>query len=268
MDRLPGRGRHVARHGLRRHRTRHRQHRGSVTRYFEGRLRRPDRDRRARGPVHLDRIPARPDPHQPHASPRRGRVLAAKAVVIGAVAFLTGLVSSTGALLLGLGSRVTTVAPRPRWRPRCGSSSVPPPCSPPAPSSRSRGRDPEAQRGCRRGGRRADRAALILAVSAVLPAVPAQWVLRLTPAAGFAVQQALVAYPQVNGAYTPAFGTFRSRRGVGSRCCAAGGAGARGGAYLLVGGTCEGLRGGCARGVDEAAHCRRAGLASCCPRPS
>jgi hypothetical protein len=48
----------------------------------------------------------------------------------------------------------------------------------------------------------------ILAAAAVLPAVPAQWVLRLTPAAGFAIQQTIIAYPQVDGSYTPAFGYF------------------------------------------------------------
>ena len=48
----------------------------------------------------------------------------------------------------------------------------------------------------------------ILAVASVLPAGPAEWLLRVTPAAAFAVQQTLVRYPQVARAYTPADGYF------------------------------------------------------------
>jgi hypothetical protein len=35
-----------------------------------------------------------------------------------------------------------------------------------------------------------------------------QWLLRLTPAAGFAVQQTLHRYPQVDGVYTASAGYF------------------------------------------------------------
>jgi hypothetical protein len=45
-------------------------------------------------------------------------------------------------------------------------------------------------------------------MASVLPAGPAQWLLRLSPAAAFAVQQSVQAYPQVDQAYTPAFGFF------------------------------------------------------------
>ncbi|GHH80794.1 hypothetical protein GCM10018781_61990 [Kitasatospora indigofera] len=48
----------------------------------------------------------------------------------------------------------------------------------------------------------------LLATSGILPAGPAQWLLRLTPAAGFAIQQTVPRYPQVDGAYTPEFGYF------------------------------------------------------------
>ena len=48
----------------------------------------------------------------------------------------------------------------------------------------------------------------ILATAAVLPAGPSEWLLRVTPAAAFAVQQSLIAYPQVDGAYVPAFGFY------------------------------------------------------------
>ena len=43
---------------------------------------------------------------------------------------------------------------------------------------------------------------------AVLPAGAADWLLRVTPAAGFAIQQYVPAYPQVNNAYTPQHGYY------------------------------------------------------------
>jgi len=48
----------------------------------------------------------------------------------------------------------------------------------------------------------------ILAVASVLPATAGQWLLRVTPAAAFAVQQSLIQYPQVSGQYTPANGYY------------------------------------------------------------
>ena len=43
---------------------------------------------------------------------------------------------------------------------------------------------------------------------AVLPAGAADWLLRVTPAAGFAIQQYVPAYPQVSNAYPPQYGYF------------------------------------------------------------
>jgi ABC-type transport system involved in multi-copper enzyme maturation permease subunit len=48
----------------------------------------------------------------------------------------------------------------------------------------------------------------LLTSSAVIPAGPANWVLRLTPAAAFAVQQTLPVYPQIDAPHTPALGYF------------------------------------------------------------
>ena len=48
----------------------------------------------------------------------------------------------------------------------------------------------------------------LLAVASVLPADAADWLLRLTPAAGFAVQQSIPAYPQVDAVYVPATGYY------------------------------------------------------------
>jgi uncharacterized membrane protein len=46
----------------------------------------------------------------------------------------------------------------------------------------------------------------ILGTAAVLPAGAAEWLLRVTPAAAFAIQQSIPAYPQVIAEYTsPAY---------------------------------------------------------------
>jgi ABC-type transport system involved in multi-copper enzyme maturation permease subunit len=49
---------------------------------------------------------------------------------------------------------------------------------------------------------------LLAAVLPVLPAPAAEWLLRVSPAAGFAVQQTMLAYPQVDAAYTPFDGYY------------------------------------------------------------
>jgi hypothetical protein len=48
---------------------------------------------------------------------------------------------------------------------------------------------------------------LIVAVP-VLPAGPADWLARVTPAAAFAVQQTLIQYPQVSNVYVPSEGYY------------------------------------------------------------
>jgi hypothetical protein len=48
----------------------------------------------------------------------------------------------------------------------------------------------------------------LLATAGVLPAGAADWLLRVTPAAGFTIQQSLPQYPQVSGRYTPFNGYF------------------------------------------------------------
>jgi ABC-type transport system involved in multi-copper enzyme maturation permease subunit len=49
---------------------------------------------------------------------------------------------------------------------------------------------------------------LLTAAIPVLPTGAAQWVLRVTPAAGFAITQITPAYPQVDASYTPFNGYF------------------------------------------------------------
>jgi hypothetical protein len=42
----------------------------------------------------------------------------------------------------------------------------------------------------------------------VLPLGVADWLMRVSPAAAFAVQQTVVQYPQVDDVYAPAYGYF------------------------------------------------------------
>jgi ABC-type transport system involved in multi-copper enzyme maturation permease subunit len=48
----------------------------------------------------------------------------------------------------------------------------------------------------------------ILGVASVLPVSAADWLLRITPAAAFAIQQAAPQYPQVTALYSPTSGYF------------------------------------------------------------
>ena len=48
----------------------------------------------------------------------------------------------------------------------------------------------------------------LLTMAGVLPVEAARWALRLTPAAAFAIQQSIPAYPQVDQAYWPSFGFY------------------------------------------------------------
>jgi ABC-type transport system involved in multi-copper enzyme maturation permease subunit len=146
------------------------------------------------------------------ASPRRGRVLAAKAIVIGSVTFVAGLASAAAAIPLGervLRRHGNFIAPVPaltELRVIVGTAVL-----------------------------LAVAAVLALAVGAVLrrsaaavttvialivlpyllaaasPALPARvadWLLRVTPAAAFAIESTSTRYPQVSNTYLPFFGYY------------------------------------------------------------
>jgi ABC-type transport system involved in multi-copper enzyme maturation permease subunit len=145
------------------------------------------------------------------ASPRRGRTLAAKAIVIGAVSFVAGLVGAAVAVLAG--SAITHAR---------GYSEFPVP-------------GPTVVRVIIGTGalaavsavlalavgtmvRRSAAAVAIvivtivvpyfLTVAAVVPLGVADWLLRITPAAGFALQQPYPAYAQITTIYSPLSGYF------------------------------------------------------------
>ncbi|GIF62718.1 hypothetical protein Ais01nite_07530 [Asanoa ishikariensis] len=142
------------------------------------------------------------------ATPSRVRVLAAKSVVLGAVTFAVGLVASTAALLVGTAIRGSNHYPADaltQVRIVVGTAALIAVATVLA----------LAIGTILRRGAGAVAAVVvlitlpyILSAAAVLPAATADWVLRITPAAAFAVQQTVPEWPQVDQAYTPAFGFF------------------------------------------------------------
>ena len=145
------------------------------------------------------------------ASPRRGRVLAAKAIVIGAVTFAAGLAGAAAAVLLGErqlrhnGFIVYPVTTLTEVRVVVGTAALLAVAA-------------VLALGIGAIVRRSAAAVAAVIVVIVLPyilAVPnvlsvgtAQWLLRVTPAAGFAIEQGMPQYPQVSTAYTPASGYY------------------------------------------------------------
>jgi len=145
------------------------------------------------------------------ASPRRGRVPAAKAVVLGTLAFAVGLTAAAVAIPLGersaraKGFYVVPVTSSTEVRVVVGTALLLAVVSLLALAVGTVLR------------RSAPAVALviavvvlpyILAVSGILPTGPAQWLLRITPAAGFAIQQSLPHYAQVATTYTPSSGYY------------------------------------------------------------
>ena len=146
------------------------------------------------------------------ASPRRGRVLGAKAVVLAAVTFAVGLVAA--AIVIPLGERLLHENGNPippvtasTWLQVVGGTAALLAVS--------------AVLGLAVGTllRRSAGAVtaviagivlpyLLATVPGILPVGAEQWLLRVTPAAGFAVQQSITQYPQVSDVYTPGTGYF------------------------------------------------------------
>ena len=146
------------------------------------------------------------------ASPRRGRVLAAKAVVVGAVAFVVGLPTAWAAQLIAepmarsRGIFIDPVSTLTEVRILAGTAALLAVAAVLA----------LAVGALLRRGAAAVTAAIVVIVLpyffasplAVLPACAADWLLRVTPAAAFAVQQPYPAYPQVAMQYTPQNGYY------------------------------------------------------------
>jgi ABC-type transport system involved in multi-copper enzyme maturation permease subunit len=146
------------------------------------------------------------------ATPGRSRVLAAKAVVIAAVTFAVGLVSS--AIVVTLGQRILRshgvyvwpVTALAEVRVIVGTAAV---LAVAAVIALAIGTILRRSAG-------AVAAVIVVIVlpylltvtTPLLPAGPTEWLARVTPAAAFAVQQTLIAYPQVSNLYTPSAGYY------------------------------------------------------------
>jgi ABC-type transport system involved in multi-copper enzyme maturation permease subunit len=145
------------------------------------------------------------------ANPRRGRVLAAKTVVIGLAAFVTGLIAAGVALPLGNhmaynhGAYVLPIPTTTELRLIVGSAAM---FAVVAALALAVGTLFRRSAAAVTFVIVAIVLPYILAVASVLPTGAAQWLTRLTPAAAFAIQQSLVPYPQVTASYTPANGYF------------------------------------------------------------
>jgi ABC-type transport system involved in multi-copper enzyme maturation permease subunit len=141
------------------------------------------------------------------ASPRRGRVLAAKAVVIGLVTFVMGLITAAIAVPVGIhlsrdqGVYMLPVSGLTAVRVVAGTAAL---------------LAVSAVLALAVGTILRRSAAAVTAVivgvvfmyilgviPGLLPSGAAPWLLRLTPAAGFAIQQSTPTYPQVANAYLP-----------------------------------------------------------------
>jgi ABC-type transport system involved in multi-copper enzyme maturation permease subunit len=145
------------------------------------------------------------------ASPRRGQVLAAKAVVVGSVTFLSGLAAAVvafelvGRIRRDQGNVVLPVTSLTELRVVVGTAAL---LAVAAVLALALG-------AVFRRSAAAVTAAIvlivlpyILAIASVLPSGPAEWLLRVSPAAGFAIQQSIPAYSQVSRAYTPVSGYY------------------------------------------------------------
>jgi ABC-type transport system involved in multi-copper enzyme maturation permease subunit len=145
------------------------------------------------------------------AAPRRGQVLAAKAIVAGAAAFVLGLVTAAVAIGVGVplesskGQVVLPVSGLTEVRVVAGTAAL---LAVAAVFAVALG-----------AALRRSAAAITLAVVTVVmpflltalnvfPAGVGAWLLRLTPAAALAIQQSIPRYPQVTTVYSPAGGYY------------------------------------------------------------
>jgi ABC-type transport system involved in multi-copper enzyme maturation permease subunit len=145
------------------------------------------------------------------ASPRRGRVLAAKALVIAAVTFAAGLAGAALALPLGKrilrsnGNYIFPASSFTELRVIVGTAAL---LAVAAVLALAIGAILRRSAGAVTAVIAAVVLPYLLAVASGLPTGAAQWLLRITPAAAFAIQQSLTKYPQVSAAYTPGNGYF------------------------------------------------------------
>jgi ABC-type transport system involved in multi-copper enzyme maturation permease subunit len=145
------------------------------------------------------------------ASPRGGRVLAAKAIVIGSVTFAAGLAGAAAAVPLGEhilrsnGNYIYPVSTLTEVRVIAGTAAL---LAAAAVLALAVGAVLRRSAAAVTAVIVAIVLPVLLAVTNVLPAAAAEWLLRLTPAAASAIQQPIPRYPQVSWAYTVVNGYY------------------------------------------------------------
>jgi ABC-type transport system involved in multi-copper enzyme maturation permease subunit len=138
------------------------------------------------------------------ATPRRGRVLAAKAVVIGAVTFVLGLIAAIIAVLIGTrlsanqGIYVFPVSWQTEARVLLGTAAL---LALGAVLALAVGTILRRSAAAITAVIAGVVLTYILAMASLVPLPVAEWLLRVTPAAGFAIQQSLPRWPQVTDVY-------------------------------------------------------------------
>jgi ABC-type transport system involved in multi-copper enzyme maturation permease subunit len=144
-------------------------------------------------------------------SPRRGRLLAAKAVVLGAVAFVTALVAAAITVPLSehleaaKGGFVEPVSALTDARVIVGTAVL---LAVAAVLALAVGTMLRRSAGAVAAVIVLVALPYLLGIAGVLPIGASQWMLRLTPAAAFALQQTVPAYAQVDQTYSPMRGFY------------------------------------------------------------
>ena len=171
------------------------------------------------------------------ASPRRGRALAAKAIVLGSVTFVVGLAAAgvadwlVGRVRVHNGQNILPVSSLTELRVVAGTAAL---LAVAAVLAMAVGTVLRRSAGAVAAAIVLLVLPYILAVASVLPAGPAQWLLRVTPAAAFAIQQSMPQYPQVSGLYAPATGYYPLAPWAGFAVLCAWAAAALGLAFVLL----------------------------------
>jgi len=146
------------------------------------------------------------------ACPRRGRVLAAKACVAGLAAFAAGLAGTAVAVPFGEralrshGVYLPPVSLLAQVRVVTGTAAVLAVCAVLAVAIAA-----FARRGVYAVAAVVGLIVVPYVLAVTIPVVPlnlADWLMRVTPAAAFALQQTVIQYPQVDDVYAPAYGYF------------------------------------------------------------
>jgi ABC-type transport system involved in multi-copper enzyme maturation permease subunit len=170
------------------------------------------------------------------ADPRRGRVLAAKAVVAAAVAFAVGLIAAILAISIGLprqrnqGSYILPVSTFTEVRVIVGTAAM---VALVAVLAVAIGAILRRSAAAVTTGIVVIVLPFLLAVT-VLPASAGAWLLRIAPAAGFAIEQSIPNYPQVTSVFSPAQGNYPLAPWAGFAVLCAWVIAAVAGAYVLL----------------------------------